>query len=853
MTIAPGVRLGPYEIVSRLGAGGMGEVWRAKDTRLDRCVAVKTLPAQFAQNAQLRLRFEREAKTISQLNHPNICTIYDVGDDYLVMELLEGESLADRVAKGPMPIEQVLKIGVEIATALDRAHRSGIVHRDLKPGNVMLTRTGAKLLDFGLAKTSTIVAGSTDATVQKSLTAEGTIVGTFQYMAPEQLEALEADSRTDIFALGCVLYEMATGRRAFEGKTKTSLIAAIVSAQPPPISSLLPLTPPALDHVVAKCLAKDPDERWQSAHDIAEELKWLRDSSASGVAAPVRAASVRRWKLAATSLAIVAILGAIAAAFALRRAPRDPHFALQLAMPAATHTAIFVHSVFSPDGDRVAFIAISADTGKSQMWVRDLSQRDAKPLPGTDGAMLPFWSPDGANIGFFADGKLKRIPSGGGPAQTICAVVEPNGGTWGSGGTILFANGAIGVVNRVDANGGTPVAVTKLQPHDEAHRWPVFLPDNDHFLFLSDASRTEDHWIRVGSLKTGQVRNLLRAVSNARYAAPGWLLFVRGGSLLAQKFDAPTQTLSGEPKVIADELVSNFDNHQFEFDASPNGRLLYRSAPDAAQMQWLDRQGNVIKTVGEPARIGEPRLSPDERHVCFEVRDADGRGDDLWLYDAVRNVTTRFTSDPAADVSRVWSADGKQIAFMSMRSGMGDVWVADVANPGGARLVVGAPAGVQPTSWSRDGTLLLNYTTDQSEIRMFRNGALQPYLDHGPFYGVASPDATHVAYVSDESGTTEVYVEAFPNHEGRRQMSIDGGTWPRWRADGKELFYVSRDQMLMSVDPTADSVPKPLFRLNGRAYDVSRDGQRFLVVTPLVERNREPLTVETSWLSRVAN
>jgi len=854
--VRAGSRLGPYEIVSRLGAGGMGEVWRAKDTRLDRAVAVKTLPAQLANNAQLRLRFEREAKTISQLNHPNICTIYDVGDDYLVMELLEGESLADRVAKGPLPIDMVLKIGVEIATALDRAHRAGIVHRDLKPANVMLTKSGAKLLDFGLAKSNPIAGSADEATMQKSLTAEGTIIGTFQYMAPEQLEAIEADARTDIFALGCVLYEMATGHRAFDGKTKTSLIAAIVNAQPAPISSIQPLTPPAFEHVVAKCLAKDPDDRWQSAHDIAEELKWLRDTSSSGVRSPIRTATLNRMKMGIAALAVVALAAAAVAVSSLRRAPGDPHFVMSLSMPASAHISVFGQAAFSPDGSRIAFAALSTDTGKPQLWVRDLSQRDARPLAGTENAFQPFWSPDGANLGFFADDKLKRIPAGGGPAQALAPAPNPYGGTWSADGTILFSYGSVGTIFRMPASGGTPTSVTKLQPNDEAHRWPWFLPDGDHFLFLADAARTEHHLIRVGSLKTGQVRDLFIAVSNIRYVEPGWLLFVRGGSLLAQRFDLKTLNVSGDPKVVADDIVPDYDNHSYEFGASSNGRLFYRSASSAAQLQFVDRQGKTLQLLGQPAHIGLARLSPDGRTIVYEQYDADGRGDDLWLLDIARNAASRLTTDPASDVAPAWSPDGKQIAFMSMRSGMGDLYVCDVRNPSIVRKVTTSQGGVSPSQWTNDGTLLLDDAAGNgTNIVTFSlsKGTKTPYVTGVAFSGRLSPNGKQITYAAVVSGQPEIFVEDFPTHDSRRQISVNGGYLPLWRGDGKELFYESNDRTLMSVDmSTESSTPKPLFPLGGGGYDVTPDGQRFVTARPLVNREAEPLTIETSWLSRIA-
>ena len=469
---------------------------------------------EFAQNAQFKLRFEREAKTISQLNHPNICTLYDVGENYLVMELLDGESLADRLAKGPLPLEQVLRYGVQIADALDKAHRAGIVHRDLKPGNIMITKSGAKLLDFGLAKLGAPI-DLDGATQQKPLTQEGTIVGTLQYMAPEQLEGEEADARTDIFGLGAVLYEMATGQRAFEGKTKTSLIAAIVTSQPKPMSHIQPLTPPALEHVVRKCLAKDRDDRWQSAHDIAEELRWISEAgSQAGVATSLTLRRKSRERIA--WIAALVLTALIAAAFGLRRPRPIPVITASITAPLHAPFEFLGQASLSPEGASIAFVGF----GKSglSLWIRPMDKSEPRQLPGTQGAFAPFWSPDGKSLGFFADGKLKRIAVGGGPAQTICDAPGPFvGGSWNKRDVIVFSAEGTGPLYRVDAAGGKPQAVTKLTPKEEAHRWPVFLPDDDHFIFLGDAAKTEDHHIKIGSLRDGSSRNLLRekAVTNA--------------------------------------------------------------------------------------------------------------------------------------------------------------------------------------------------------------------------------------------------------------------------------------------------------------------------------------------------
>jgi eukaryotic-like serine/threonine-protein kinase len=867
MQVTTGSRLGPYEIVAPIGAGGMGEVYKARDTRLDRSVAVKILPAAFADNAQLKIRFEREAKTISQLTHPNICTLYDVGNEggveYLVMELLDGDTLADRIARGPLPMRDVLRYGREIAAALDRAHRAGVVHRDLKPGNVMITKSGAKLLDFGLAKGGSIEISPDGATQQKSLTQEGTILGTFQYMAPEQLEGIEADARTDIFALGAVLYEMSTGRRAFDGKTKTSLIAAIVGGEPKPIRDVQPLTPAAFEHVIAKCLAKDPDHRWQSASDVASELEWIGGATSTdgSTANKVRRDRRRLGMIAVGALTLLLLAAAVASWRFFRRPAADVPIVMSLTMP-ARGLELFGHAAFSPDGSSIALIAETggSDAGAKStrsLWIRQLDRADPRELPGTDGAVHPFWSPDGKSIGFFAQGKLKRIAIAGGPPQIICDAPLAWGGSWNRDGVIIFCSQGVGPLFRVDANGGAPRPVTKLAPREEAHRWPVFLPDGDHFIFQGDAYHTEDHHIKVGSLRDGSTRDLFQAVTNATYVEPGELLFVRSGALLAQVFDAKTLALSGEPRVIAERVVENDDNHSYEFTASSNGRLIYRSGSTDSRLTWLDRFGRVAGTVGDAHRLGASfRLSPDQQRVIVDETDADGRADDVWIFNVSRPLATRFTFDPAGEFGGLWSADGSKVVFTSMRSGMGDLYEADAGTPTNVKRITALADQLGPTSWTRDGAWILadRYLKADTDIWMFplAGGEARPYLST-PFSESSaelSPDNSMVAYTSDESGHAEVYVEHFPTHAGRRQVSAAGGGTPRWRGDGKELFYISHNRSLMSVDMTSETAtPVVLFQIQGATYDVTRDGQRFLVDTPLDNNYRSPLTFVSNWLA----
>ncbi len=864
MQVTTGSRLGPYEVIAPIGAGGMGEVYRARDTRLDRSVAIKVLPPEFADNVQLKLRFEREAKTISQLTHPNICTLYDVGNEqgveYLVMELLDGETLADRIGRGSIPMRDVLRYGREVAAALDRAHRAGVVHRDLKPGNVMITKSGAKLLDFGLAKGGAIEITPDGATQHKSLTQEGTILGTFQYMAPEQLEGVEADARTDIFALGALLYEMATSRRAFDGKTKTSLIAAIVSSEPKPIRDLQPLTPPAFEHVVEKCLAKDPDQRWQSASDVASELEWISGASTIEQSTGEQRRRKGRQRAGIITTAALAVMAAAAAAVVFFRParPADPPVVLSIAMPAHGPFDKYGQTAMSPDGSAIVFRSFNPKS--RSLWVRTLDRMEPRALPDTQGALEPFWSPDGKSIGFFAQGKLKRIAASGGPSQTICDAPMAWGGAWNRNDVILFNSLGVGPLFRVDAHGGTPRRVTTLGPKEEAHRWPVFLPDGDHFVFQGDAWRTEDHHLKVGSLRDGSSHDLIQAVTNAIFVSPGQLLFVRGGALMAQPFDVKTLALTEEARVVAEQVVENDGNHHYEFSASQNGRLIYRSGSPDSQLKWLDRAGRLLAVASEARRIGLTfEIAPDQQRVIVDQNDADGRSDDLWLVDTARGVTTRFTFDPAADYGGLWSSDGSKVAFSSMRGGLGGIYIADAANPSNVRRInppLPTAGDMALGSWSRDGLWLLAevYLKADTDLWMFpaAGGEGKPYLAT-PFAEsepALSPDNALIAYVSNESGREEIYVEQFPSHAGRRQVSSAGGNRPRWRGDGKELFFIARGGALMSLDMTsASGLPKVLFQLPGTTYDVTRDGQRILADTPVDDNGGSPLTFVSNWLA----
>ena len=866
MTIASGTRLGPYEIVALIGAGGMGEVYKARDTRLDRAVAVKILPAEFAQNAQHKTRFEREAKTISQLNHPNICTLHDVGHengtDYLVMELLEGESLADRIAKGPLPLSEVLKYGVQIAEALGKAHRESVIHRDMKPGNIMLTKSGAKLLDFGLAKSGFVPLAPDGGTIQKPLTQQGTILGTFQYMAPEQLAGEEPDARTDIFALGAVLYEMTTGKRAFEGKSKTSLIGAIVSGQPKPISELQPLTSPALEHVIKKCLAKEPDDRWQSATDIAEELRWIGEvGSQAGVSTPLTMRRKTRELIAWALAAMFAVSTVVFAIGYLQRAPRPVapiHFVIT--PPPGTSLIPFdeLGLSLSPDGSRLAFVAIGQD-GKKKIWLRSFDSLDAQAIPETDGAWYPFWSPDGRYLGFFADGKLKKVDLLGSSPQTLCDAPSGRGGTWSRDGVILFAPNIESPIYKVAASGGAPSPVTRYDPKTEVtHRWPQFLPDGRHFFYVVRAKEKgkERGRLFVASLDSPEGKLVSEDASNATFIPPNQLLFGRSGDLLTQPFDLEQFRTIGEPIPLVKEKLSWWEaKNFFVFTAAPNGALVYLPAvAQRVQMRWVDRTGRPVADIDEPGFIHDARLSPDGGKIAYVRSETAGRSD-IWIRDLGRDQSSRFTFASGIYNAPRWSPDASRIAFECQPKNVLDLCIKGFN--GDVDLLLESSNFKTLGSWSPDGSAIAYTVQDpQTSLDLWllpQTGSRQPkvflrtaYEERDPEF---SPNGRWVAYVSNESGKPEVYVRGVASTSAQWQISTAGGAQPRWRRDGKEIFFTSPDGKLMaaSVDATMTfqpANPRPLFELPALPRrgapifeDVSPDGQKFLLTVPTEQRS----------------
>ena len=870
MSVAPGTRLGPYEIQEMVGAGGMGEVYRAKDTRLDRTVAIKVLPQHLSSNASLKQRFDREARTISSLSHPNICSLYDIGHqdglDYLVMEFVEGETLAQRLSKGPLNIELTLRYAIQIVEALDKAHKQGIVHRDLKPGNIMVTRSGIKLLDFGLAKlqqpvSQTLLSGvSALPTEHRELTAEGTILGTIQYMAPEQLEGREADARTDIFAFGAVLYEMATGKKAFTGKSQASLIAAILSSDPQPMSTLQPLTPPALERVAQACLAKDPDDRWQTAHDVMLELKWIGSASqASTAVAPSRRSNLREW-----IGWVLAVLSVVALAyFLLQYSKKNEQESLRVSV-VAPEVAQLRYAALSPDGLTLLIYATD-QAGKNQLWIRPLNQTKATLLANAENPGYPFWSPDSRSIGFFSDGKLKRMKLPDGSPEVICDAPQPEGATWNQDDVILFSHELS--LFRVPASGGAPQRVTQVEPGQEAHRWPWFLPDGKHFLFMDDANRTESHRLRIGSLDSSETHELLSSfISNMTYAK-GHVFFVRAGNLMAQRLDEKTWRLTGSPIPVANQIYGAGPNHLYSFSTTEKGIVSYIHLNPDSQLVWFDRAGLKLETVGEQGIYASIDLSPDGKRVAVEILDADMRNGEVWLLEFARNMASRYTYDPLADMVPQWSPKDQTIAFASNRKGGGvDLFIKTGTGPDKLLLSPKIPYEAWPSDWAPDGSYLIYvYNQDRnSDLWCWPfSGNQKPYplfeTQFNEWQAQLSPDGRWLAYISDETGRFEVYVQPMPPTGMKWQISNGGGMEPRWRADGKELFLIAADERLMAVDIRADQsfeagIPKPLFLFHERFmgphrfnYDVSKDGQKFLINALMDSTENRPVHLIFNW------
>jgi Tol biopolymer transport system component len=852
----------------------MGEVWRARDTRLDRSVAIKVLPHEFAGNAQLKLRFEREARAISQLNHPNICTLHDVGEEqgtsYLVMELLDGETLADRLARGPVALADVLRYGIQIADGLDRAHRAGIVHRDLKPGNIMITRSGAKLLDFGLAKSGAgVLSGESapeTATVAKALTQEGTIIGTFQYMAPEQLEGTPADARTDIFALGAVLYEMATGRRAFEGKTRTSLIAAIVSAQPPAITNLQPLAPASLDHVIATCLAKEPDARWQSAHDVAQELRWIQTNAATPAASRT---SSRRW-VAVSALAMLAVF--ILAALYARERMRPREAVAFSILPPRGYSVTGVQ--ISPDGNSVAFIG-KKDGADAALWIRPVGSVAATKVVESP-TMMPgvvFWSPDGKWVGFIDSRRIMKVPAQGGTPETICSscVAYGEGAAWSKSGTILFAPKFGEGLFRVPASGGTAVRVTSLDPkrRDSLHGWPQFVDDGDHFVYLLHTVSDEKNAIYAGSLSSTAMTFLTNAESLVG-VSKSFLLFVRDGALYGQRFDTAKMRLTGDPRKIVDESYYDEDStHSFASVAS-NGSLVYLPASNASQkvqIGWYDRGGRLLEKLFDDVSVSGVWLTPDDSKVAMTKFDLKKGAFDVYVYDITRGIRTRLTGGLANYERAVWSHTGDRVLFASDGDGLYDIYTQPDDGTTPPQPVWKGGDDKHPLASSPDGRFLLarlySVKTRDDIWLVPLDGAARPsplIATEGDDREAAfSPDGKWIAYSAEQSERSEVYVRAFPN--GRSvQVSVEDGDGPSWSPDGSEIYFIARNLDVMAAPFRASGLtpqpgkPETLFRAPSSMvwFAPSHKPGRFIgIVHTAPEESIKVINYMTGWMEKL--
>ena len=921
MALNAGTRLGPYEVVALIGAGGMGEVYKASDTRLNRTVAIKVLPPHWVDDPEMRVRFESEARTIASLTHPNICTLHDVGRespstgsaqgpsapsgsaqpgpgpapsipstgsgeagsgqaiDYLVMEYLEGQTLAQRLERGALPLDEALKVASAIADALDRAHRAGVVHRDLKPANVMLTPSGPKLLDFGLAKLkaperpasappgSPAPVGSARPK-RASATSPGIIIGTPQYMAPEQIEGADADARSDIFAFGAILYEIVTGVKAFEGKNRALLMAAIATLDLDPLSKAQPAASPALDHVAKRCLEKDPEDRWQTAHDLTLQLRWVAEGGAGAVGAVRPAAGRGTYRrvsmLLAAALLLVAVMTTPAMLY-MRGSGESDAFQFRIPVAGLSDSDIAI----SPDGQTIALVARPNTQEPASLFVRPVGSTSFRRLGGTDEAALPFWSPDSRTIAFAAAGRLKKVEASGGAPKDIGEAQGFAGGAWNGEGTIVF--GSAKGLYRVSAEGGKPDAITTVEKSETGHFWPSFLPDGRHYVYLAWSGDAGNRAVFAGTLGSKDKTRLIAAESNAAYASPGYLVFHRGATLFAQPFNAKTLALAGEPFHIADQLAFSAANGRGNFDVSQNGVLLYFQSGGAgalggpagrgqtvtnAVFGWRDRTGRQLGLAGEQGTYGDIDLSPDGKFVAVTRQDS-GPGADIWVIDWERaGVPTRLTLDPADDINPVWSPDGFRVAFTTFRKGNADIYVKNANGVGAETPLLDSPSNEFVEDWSKDGKYIAyKFGQDAFEdiyvLPLF--GAEKkpipvvtgPYRKDEPQF---SYDGKWLAYTSNESGGTfEVYVISFPAGDQKLRISaIGGGGQPRWRKDGKELYYRAPDAAVMAVDikpgPRIEAgIPHRLFvAFNSPSaqdpvrhqWSVTPDGQRFLLRYP---------------------
>jgi eukaryotic-like serine/threonine-protein kinase len=838
--LTPGTKLGPYEIQSPLGAGGMGEVYRARDTRLDRTVAIKVLASHLSSSPELKQRMDREARAISSLNHPNICQLHDIGSqdgaEFLVMEFLEGETLAERLKRSPLPLPEIFKIGIAIAEALAVAHRNGIVHRDLKPGNIMLTQSGAKLMDFGLAKPlgiansgsgSNAAPPSFTAAVTLSgpsplspLTTAGTIIGTIQYMSPEQIEGKEADARSDIFAFGAVLYEMTAGKRPFEGKSQLSLASSILEKDPDSIIAVKPHISPAFEHIITTCLQKNPDDRYLAAHDIKLELQWLAtEKPALAVPALQPDAPLKQSRPAWIAAVIVAIALSAIAGFLLHRPAPAPSIHTVINAPEKTHINLNGDNagppVLSPDGSTIAFAAVGSDSNTT-IWVRPVNSLEARQVSGTEGAIFPFWSFDNHSLGFFADGKLKIVDISGGPAQIIADAAFGRGGAWGAERVMVFSPATTGELYRVSADGGAPAPITKMDAAQHtSHRWPFFLPDGKHFLYLAmnhDTSKSANDTIYYASVDGSVNQPLFKNQSNAIYA-DGYILFARNEELLAQAFNPSSGTLSGEPQPLARGVVNDSTTWHMDASASNDGLLIHGSGGSGnVELLWMDRASRQLSTIaGDLGNLKFVNLSPQGDRIALVL---DNGVSDIWMLDLARGTRTRLTFGPVVNIYPQWSPDGKWIVYSAGgRNGKFQLLRKPYDGSGTEEELLSDDRLIIPNDWSCDGKYILYQrgmpgSTDIWALPLQgdrQDGDRKPFqvVTNTPntfrAYPKLSPDGRWLAYESNESGSFQAYVAAFNGGHGKWQISVNGGQYPTWSQDGKHLYFVDAANTIYAV------------------------------------------------------
>jgi eukaryotic-like serine/threonine-protein kinase len=879
--IGAGTKLGRYEIRSKIGEGGMGEVYRAYDEGMHREVAIKVLPAALSADKDRLARFEQEAQTAGALNHPNILVIHHIeshdGAPYIVSELLDGETLRERTGGVALAQRKAIDYALQIAQGLAAAHEKGIVHRDLKPENIFITKDGrVKILDFGLAKLTGPEASQpqTEVPTRRVNTDPGMVMGTIGYMSPEQVRGKPADHRSDIFSFGAILYEMLSGRRAFRRESTADTISAILREDPPDLSGTNPGINPALERVVNHCLEKNPEERFHSARDLAFAVEALSGNAGTSTSAAtvLRALPPPKRKtreLIAWSVAGVLLISAVVLAWLYFRRPATVELPTTFVVAMPKDASEVSYPVISPDGRTLVFTATAH--GKRSLYLRSLASLDAQPLPATDDASEPFWSPDNRFIAFFANNKLKKIDVSGGPAQTLCDAQNAYGGTWNADGIILISLDIKGI-NRVSASGGSPTPVLRLDESrkEVAQAWPFFLPDGKHFLYQSWSGRSEDSAICVAALDGSDRKVLLKADSGPRYALPGYLLFAVGSTLTGQAFDARTLQLGGEPFPIVEPVTYNDSNSYENVAVSQNGTMVYLSGgAGKRQLTWFDRTGKPQETVGPPGDINDIVLSRDGKRLAMQR--LDGGNSDIWLMDLARGVPSRFTFDPSSEDDPVWSPDGNHLIFSS-EGAKGDVTLnlyrKVSSGAGAAELLLKSDFTKEASDWSKDGQFIVFQAYDPKTdadlwvLPLFGDGKAYPFLQTEFFEGPAffSPDGHWLAYSSNESGRPEVYVQTFPKTGGKWLVSIGGGgAQPHWRGDGKELYYMAPDRTLMAVEVNTastfeTSAPKPLFATQVSSYNapnryvVAADGQRFLVNSPAGEVNQTPITVVLNWI-----